>query len=488
MHKSAAATPDKRPSLEIPAQKIPVTDEYDVVVCGGGPAGCAAALSARRSGCSVLLVENQGQLGGMGTSGLVSHWLGGRTYDCKDWVVGGIFRELTKKAVDRGIALMPMPEPEGRYSPHGWGQAGPITAGIPFDPFAMASMLDDEMRTAGVDVLFFTRIIDVKLSGSVISHVVIHNKSGLQAVPAKTVIDSTGDADVAALSGCETVLGREEDRLMTPVTLQVQFDHIDADLLANYANQQDTGGAFRWLDEIQKLIKEGEWPFEYNRLISVQLTDKDTFMVNTSRLTGCDGTDGASISKAMAQGRKESLQLLAILRKHAPGFANARIKAVAPLLGVRETRRIIGDFVLRVQDLVDDIPLLDVIGLSAYGWDLPDPKRPSDNPNIGKERGVKKEILEIPYRIMIPRPITNLICPGRAVSVEREILGPMRVMAPCMAMGEAAGVAVQQAISKNIALASVDTTALRSHLQAHGALVDLKDLPVNRKMEKNHHA
>jgi glycine/D-amino acid oxidase-like deaminating enzyme len=443
-----------------------------VVVCGGGPAGCAAALSAARQGLKALLIESQGQCGGMGTSGLVSHWLGGRSYDCQGWVVGGIFRELTLKGVERGIALLPVPEPEGRLSPHGWCQAGPITAGVPFDPFAMAAMLDDVLAEAGVEVLLLTRAVDVVLKENVIAHVLIHNKSGFQAVSAKAVIDATGDADIAALSGCQTELGREEDRLMAPTTLQMHFDHVDAEAYAEYANRHDNGGCFRWLDEIQALMKQGEWPFTFNRLITVQLTEKDVFMINTSRLVGCDGTDGASISRAMAQGRRESLQLLAILRKHAPGFQNARIKAIAPLLGVRETRRIVGDFVLRVQDMVDEVPLPDVIGLSAYGWDLPDPKRPSDNPDVGRQRGVKKTFIEIPYRIMVPRPVRNLICPGRAVSVERAILGPMRVMAPCMAMGEAAGGAAVQVVRQGVSFGKVDTSALRDALKRQGAIVD----------------
>lgn len=445
---------------------------YDVVVCGGGPAGCAAALAAARQGLSVLLVEGQGQLGGMGTSGLVSHWLGGRNSQGPGWVVGGIFRELALAAVERGIALLPEPEPDGRLSPHGWCKGGTLTAGIPFDPFAMAVLLDEVMATAGVDVLLCTRAVDVIQRGDAIEQVVIHHKSGFQAIPVKAVIDATGDADLAALSGCETILGRDGDNLMTPVTLQLHLEQVDAQALAEYANRSGRDG-FRFLEEIQELMCQGEWPFLYNRLISVQLTEPDTFMLNTSRIVGCDGTDGASISQAMAQGRRESQQLLGILRRHVPGFAKARIKAVAPLLGVRETRRIVGDFVLTVQALVEGEPLRDVIGLSDYGWDLPDPRRPSDNPNVGHQRGVKRRVLEIPYRIMVPGPVRNLICPGRAVSVERDLLGPLRVMAPCMAMGEAAGIASAQVVRRKLPFGEIDVPELQTALRQAGAILSL---------------
>ncbi len=468
-------------TIQQPAREIPVSGDYDAVVCGGGPAGCAAALAASRQGLKTLLVEGQGQLGGMGVSGLVSHWLGGRTFDCHHWVVGGIFRELSLTGVKRGIAKLPDVAPEGRYSPHGWCRGGPITAGVPFDPFGMAALLDDAMLDAGVEVLFYTRVVDVRLTEGRLTHLVLHNKSGFLAVAANVVIDATGDADVAALAACPTALGREADRLMTPVTLQVHMDHVDAEALAAYANDHGQGGAFRWLPEIKALMESGEWPFEYNRLISVQLLEPDVFMVNTSRLTGCDGTDGASVSRAMMQGRREALQLLAILRKHAPGFANARIKAIAPLLGVRETRRIRGDYVMTVEDVMSGKAAADGIGFSAYGWDLPDPKRPSHQPLEGWH---KPEFTPIPYRVMRPKGVTNLICPGRAVSVERDVLGPLRVMAPCMAMGEAAGVAGAQAIREKRTFAQVDIDALRQTLRQNGAIVDADAIRQNPLMDK----
>lgn len=461
--------PDWHPKLE-------ESPSYDLLVAGGGPSGLSAALAAARAGFSTLLVEANGQLGGMGVSGMVSHWLGGRTNDTDHWVVGGIFRELSLEAAERGIAGLPRAGSGDRFEPYGWNRGkGQLQAGIPFDPFAMAALLEEKLVDAGVNILYHTRVVDVLVADERITHGIIHNKSGFQAVPASVFVDATGDADVAEFSGCPTILGREEDRLMTPVTLQCHMENIDREALSAYINENN---APRFLVEIEKWREEGVWNFSYNRFISVQLTEPDTFMINTPRLTGIDGTDGESLSRGMIQGRKEILELLEIMRAHIPGCANARIKAIAPAMGVRETRRIVGDFQLTVQDLVDGVHLPDTIGFTAYGWDLPDPKRPSYQP-MTEKKVKKKEITPIPYRVMVPKPIKNLICPGRAVWVERDVLGPMRVQAPCMAMGQAAGLAAAQVLadgSRRAAFASVDTDRLRAELKALGALVDSADI------------
>lgn len=450
---------------------VPVCGTYDLVVCGGGPAGIAAAVAARRGGMNVLLIEGQGQLGGMGVSGLVSHWLGGRTDNCTHWVVGGLFKELSEEAAERGFALLPVPEPGKGRSPFGWGsdKGGQLTAGVPFDPFEMAAHLDQKLVAEGVEILFMTQVIDVAVDDNKITHVIIYNKSGLQAVEAPLYVDSTGDADVAYKAGCETEIGRSEDRLMTPVTLQVHMDRIDQDALAAYISRTDS---FRFLPEIGKMRNDGTCPFIYDRLITVQMTEKGTMMVNTPRIIGVDGTDGASVTKGMIQGRKEIYELRDVMRKYFPGCANANVRAVAPLLGVRETRRIRGDYQLTVQNLVEGKDFPDTITFSAYGWDLPDPKKPSFNPPRDER---KRKITPVPYRTLLPRPITNIVIAGRTLSVERPVLGPLRVQAVCMGMGEAAGVAAGLALNGNGNYHSIDIGKLRDEIRKRGGCVEYEE-------------
>jgi glycine/D-amino acid oxidase-like deaminating enzyme len=451
------------------AKELPVWEPYDLVVCGGGPSGVPAALAARRAGLRVLLVEAQGQLGGVTTSAGVSHLLGGRTPDNRHQLVGGIFQEITEELVRRGGAIDPRTiDWSGKYQPHGWHK-GALGAGVPVDPYLYAALLDEKLLEAGVEVLFFTQFVDAVVADSRVTHVVLFNKSGLFTVPATAVVDATGDADVAARAGCEVTKGREDDGLMTPATLIFHVDHVDQDALAAAIDATDSP---RFRELIQELRDRGEWPFPYEIFISVQLTHKGTLMINTTRITDVDGTDGRSISRGLMQGRREVHRLLALLRRYFPGFQDAQLKLVAPVLGIRETRRIVGDFVLRVQDLMEGADFPDTIGYSGYGWDLPDPKRPSYQPMQEVRR--KRSDTPIPYRVMVPRPVLNVICPGRAISVEREVLGPLREQAPCYAMGHAAGLAAALAVREGLAFRDVDPAALREALLADGAIVDFR--------------
>lgn len=467
-------------------KEIEILDTYDVVVCGGGPSGCAAALSASREGLKVLLAEGMGQLGGMAVTGHVSHWLGGRTQE-GEWVVGGLFKTLAEEAAARGYATIPFLDPRKEYHPYGWYNW--FIHGIPLDPFSIDLFLDEKMEEAGVNVLLQTQFIDTIVEDSQITHVVLYNNSGIFAISTKVVIDATGNADVAYRSGCETMKGRKEDGLMAPTSLIFHAYNVNTEeLMAAVEKNRDP----KFRDLICQLREDGKWPYPYDIFICTQLPEKNEFYINTSRLIGIDGTDGTSLSKGMRQGRKEIRELMKIFQHYFPGFKEAKIKSIASQLGVRETRRIVGDYRLTVEDLRNDKAFDDCIGFSMYGWDLPDPNKPSIQPFADDEKSGFKARVEkglttpLPYRIMIPKTIKNLICPGRAVSVEGQVLGPVRVMAPCMAMGEAAGLASRQVIDKCISFSAINIDALRSNLKKLGAIVDREQLPiVNPRIDQN---
>ena len=451
-------------------------EPVDVLVAGGGPAGCAAAIAARRRGLSVLLVGATSALGGTATGGLVAHWLGGRSPGGR-WVVGGIFRELAEGAVSDGCALLPSMPAGTTYQPYAWLPW--FVHGVPLDPCRLVPFLERKLAAEGVCFRYETRVVGVESENGRIARVVTHSKEGFAARPVRCVIDATGDADVAALAGCPVHVGRDGDHLTTPASLTFHLSHVDHAVLQETI-EKTRSPKFREL--IASLRSTGEWPFPYDIFISVKGLADDEAMINTIRLVGVDGLDADSRTRAYVDGRREALQLLDIFRRHFPGFAQARIKSIAPLLGVRETRRIAGAFTLGVADLAAGTEFPDTIGFSMYGWDLPDPKRPSVQPLVDESGGrfvnkAKKGLATpIPFRVMVPRGCANLLCPGRAISVERDVLGLLRVMAPCMAMGEACGVAAEQVVA-GTANADVDITRVRDILRTNGCIVDVSALP-----------
>lgn len=458
-------------------RKLPEADACDVLVCGGGPAGVTAALAAAREGLKVCLIEAQAQLGGMSTSGHVAQWLGGRTQD-GDWVVAGLFRQLAEAALADGCAKLPVRPKDRVYQPHGWMPW--FAHGVPVDPFGLARLLDRTLRDAGVDLLFETRAVDVVAGEERITHVVTGCKEGLRVMPAQVVIDATGDADIAAFSGCPYDLGREPDHLTTISSLMFHIRNVDAAALSDFIERHKSP---KFVEQVKALRAAGEWPFEVNWCLTTQLVDDDVFMLNAIHMLEVCGIDTRSRSAALVQGREACHKLLEVLRKHFPGFGNARMKSVASTLGVRETRRIKGAFRLSADDVARGMDFPDTIGFSMFGWDLLDPKSPNRQPGVDLTTGryvylrEKPPVTPIPYRVLVPEPVRNLLCPGRAVSVERDALGPLRVMAPCMAMGEAAGAAAGPMVREGIAAAEVDVENLRARLRAAGALVDCEALP-----------
>ena len=435
---------------------------YDLIVCGGGFSGFAAAYAAAREGMRVMLIERGGCLGGVGTAGLVNDILGQRRYEGNvlRQSVGGIFDLLEKRLLADGHAVdTKTVDPE--HNPHGW-LAG-LATGFLFDNEYMKALLEDMITEVGVELLYYTDVVDVIKTNSRIDGVVICNKSGLQLLRATAFVDATGDGDVCAMSDVPFEKGDEEGGLAA-ASLEMHVEGVDRPALERYMYQTRD---FRFRAIITRLRQQGIWTFPYEIFISVKLCQDDIFFINTIRQVGIDGTDARSLTVGTIEGRRENLALLDIMRQYFPGFAQARLRYIAPMIGIRETRRICGDYVLTVEDLIEGKVFPDTVAVSSYGWDLPHPKHPSLQISAGIRR--RSPYTHIPYRCLLPVGVENLIAVGRCISCEREVLGPVRVMGPCLAMGEAAGIAASMA--SDGVFRKVNVQALQDRIVFYGGIV-----------------
>jgi len=448
-------------------KNIEKTESYDVVVCGGGFTGFAAAYSAAREGARVLLVEKGSCLGGVGTAGLVNDILGQRIkIDGKlTNSVAGVYCELERRLLDSGHAV-DSNKVDHSLHPHGWLPG--LATGLIYDNEYMKNLLETMLREVGVTLLYYTSVIDTVTSDGRVEGVVIHNKDGLSYITASVFVDATGDGDICAMSGCGFELGDEEGGLAA-ASLEMHVDNVDSKALWDY---METTRDLRFRKIIGELKEAGIWKFPYEIFISVKMCDGDVYMINTIRQVGINGVDTRSMTDGTVDGRAENMALLDIMRAHFPGFANAKIRQIAPVIGIRETRRIKGEYTLTVQDLVDSTVFDDSIAVSCYGWDLPHPKHPSLQPSHGVKR--RTPYAHIPYRCLLPIGVDNLIMAGRCISVEREVLGPVRVMGPCIAMGECAGIAAKMAVDSRCAFREVDVTTLQERIRYYGGITHME--------------
>ncbi len=433
---------------------------YDLIVCGGGVSGFAAALAAAEEGLKVLLIERGACIGGVATQGLVNHILGGRTYKNGKLIssIGGIYERLEQRLLEEDAAV-DVGGIDFSNPAHGWYQS--LAAGLIIDGERAKLVFEQWLTEVGVEILYHTDVLDVVKEGDVIRGVVISNKSGITFVQGKYFADTTGDADICAFADCPYLVG-DETGGVAAASLELHVDHVDHEELSSYM-RSTKDVRFRAL--IEPLREQGIWDFPYDIFISVMLTQKDVFMINTNRMVGVDALDARSATQGVINARQENYKLFEIMRTYFPGFKNARIRSIAPALGIRESRRIVGEYVLTVDDLVNEKAFDDAIAYSVYGWDLPDPKKPSHQPDQGKHKPL---YTPIPYRCLLPKKIGNLIVAGRSISVERPVLGPIRVMAPCIAMGEAAGYATKLALDGDTAYKDINVNALKETIIRKG--------------------
>lgn len=389
-----------------------IVGEYDVIVVGGGPSGVGAAIASGRCGLKTLLVEQSGTLGGMQTSGLVNP-----VFDCENKT--GIVKEIVDELRSKGKF--------GAF----WDKC--------FDYEYMKHLLDKKVKEAGVDVLFSTHFAKALCEENKVYGIITESKAGRCAYLAKYVIDCSGDADVAHSAGVKTFLGGENGELQS-ATLMFMIGGTD------YVQ----GGK----DDLYNIMKEHlekpdcKYVLPYKHAYIIKLPDMNCAVVQLTHMTVKSPFDMENVSELYMEGRKQAIEAFEFIRS-IPQFSNITLLQTAPLIGIRESRRIKGEYTLTVSDMLEGKSFPDGFTTVTFGID------------IHKADGSEQEVIrtkpyEIPFRCLIPEGFDGLLVAGKTISGTHEAMASYRVTADCMAMGEAAGCAVADALKNNMGIRKVD--------------------------------
>ena len=450
------------------------TEHADVLVIGGGPAGLCAAIAAARAGASTLLIEQNGYCGGMATAGLVAPFMtcydsGGNTM-----LIRGLFEEIVNRLVEAGDAIHPSAvNASTAFTSY-------ITVGhihvTPFNAEGLKLLADRMLAEAGVRVLYHTSFVDVLTDGERVSAVIAAKKEGLCAIYPKIVIDCSGDGDCAAAAGVPYTVGNGNGRIQ-PATMffrigNVDSKKIDADIEENRNNFYRKDGvnyrSLHWW--VSKAREAGDWNLDRVSIGLSRGVEEDEWSINTSRIMGIDGTQSESLTCGEITGREQVAQIFAFLKKYVPGCEDAKLLQTGSTLGIRETRHIRGIRTLTLDDFLECRIPSDSILLAANSVDVHGRFGPKSNEYIAIPAG---KAYGIPYGCMVPQGFSNLLVAGRCISAESEAAGAIRVMPPCMGLGQAAGIAAALALENGTDVRSVDVYQLRRTLQAQGVLLDL---------------
>ncbi|MFN8636301.1 MAG: FAD-dependent oxidoreductase [Chloroflexota bacterium] len=450
------------------SREVPIVAEIDVLVVGGGPAGIGAAVASARSGASTILIERYGFLGGNATASLVGPFMTSYSADGKTQLVRGIFDELVRRMEASGGAIHPSKVPSS-VSRSAYMKHGHIGV-TPFDPESMKLVSAELCLEAGVRLMLHTAFVEPIVEDRAVRGVVVHSKEGLQAIRATTTVDCSADADVAARAGAPFKQGRESDGLVQPATMFFRVGNVERGPVDAYFREhpEEIEGRMAFSSCIKAAQANGDYTIPRERLSMYESPQDGVWRVNVSRVLGVDGTKVADLTRAEIEGRRQVLEIYAFLRKYVPGFANCILIDTAAQIGVRETRRIEGEYTLTLDDLIEGRSFEDTIAYCAYPIDIHDPKGAGGGIS---NRGETANAYQIPYRCLVPLGVEQLLVAGRCVSATHEALGGIRVMPPSFAMGEAAGTAAALAIQEGVPPRRVPTDWLRQTLRERGAYV-----------------
>ena len=426
-------------------RSVPVRHEVDVFVAGGGPAGVAAALAAGRQGKDVFVAEGQACFGGMGTSALVPAFM--RFTDGINFLADGIGREIYERM--KQIAQIPDDFP-GSY--------------VTINAEALKRVYDDLMVDAGVKFSFLTQVIGIEVENGFVSQAICAAKSGLFAVRARVFIDATGDGDLAVWAGAPFEKGDDQGRMM-PGTLCSLWADVDWEKVEGRDDRL-----------LAKAIEDGVFTYPDRHLPGMWKVGKTVGGGNIGHTFGVDGTDERSLTEALLWGRKSLQEYERYYKQYLTGFERMSLVTTGALPGLRESRRILGDYVLCLQDFIDRAVFEDEIGRYAYPVDIhaSSPDTASYQKFEEEFRTLRYEDGEsygIPYRILTPRNVKNVLVAGRCVSTDRFLQGSIRVMPGCYITGQAAGVAAGLVLERDTSVHEVPVPELQKRLITKGAYI-----------------
>ena len=436
-----------------PAREIELAAETEILIIGGGPAGIAAATAAARCGARVMLLEKYGFLGGMGTAAMVTNFCG--LHANINGSVQQIVRGVADDILERLDNLDGLREPHPVKAKGG----GHDVAAQAYDTSAYKMATDDLLLSAGVDIRFHTFAVDVLMDGARIDAVLIETKSGRKAIKAEVFIDCSGDGDLAYWSGAECLKGDDNGFMAYPTTM-FRVANVDDDKVHNEGKPN-----------LSALIEAAAKDYNLPRKTGVLGSQPHAgeWRVNLTQISRdgdpIDGSDWNDLGFAETEGRRQSQEYFRFLKDCVPGFENSYLLETAPQVGIRETRRIIGEHILSEDDILSCRDFEDSIGCN--GWPLEQHLKGSAKWTFLGGRGYH----QIPFGTTLPKGVDNLLVAGRCASTTPEGQASLRVSGPCFAMGQAVGTAAELARRSGVTPKEIDVKALQHRLVSDGAFI-----------------
>ena len=430
---------------------LPCDDAWDVIVVGGGPAGCAAAAASAREGARTLLIEATGSLGGMGTNGLIPAWC--PFSDGKRM----LYRGLGERVFNECKAGMPF-VPKDKMD---WA---------PIDYERLKRIYDNLVTQHGATVLFHSVLSSVEADGKGnVKALIISGKRGLRAYKAKVYVDCTGDGDLAVWAGAESEYGDGKGGVQ-PSTHCFMLSHVNMKKYSMAAMQDKA--------IYRKIAATGRYPLIQDWHTCNNPVGPGTIGFNSGHIWDVDGTDPECVSKALMHGRQQARQFRDALAEFLPEiYAESYLASTGALMGIRESRRVIGDYVLTLSDYLERQRFQDDIGLNCYAVDIHSAQDETEAFLQGKLEAMARfeqykpgESHGIPYRCLIPRKLKNVLMAGRFISCTHEVQASVRVMPVCLVTGEAAGLAAGLAAKNKLKdVRKVNVGELQRRLREEGA-------------------